>query len=29
KCGFVITGYDRGFAQARQGEIDEVLLTLS
>ncbi|TFI21981.1 N-acetyltransferase [Streptomyces sp. 4R-3d] len=29
KCGFVITGHDRGFAQARQGEIDEVLLTLS
>ncbi|MFD4700291.1 GNAT family N-acetyltransferase [Streptomyces niveus] len=29
KCGFVITGHDRGFAQAREGEIDEVLLTLS
>ncbi|WP_368483237.1 GNAT family N-acetyltransferase, partial [Streptomyces niveus] len=29
RCGFVITGHDRGFAQARQGEIDEVLLTLS
>ncbi|MGW6302919.1 GNAT family N-acetyltransferase, partial [Streptomyces niveus] len=29
KCGFVITGHGRGFAQARQGEIDEVLLTLS
>ncbi|MFB6978140.1 GNAT family N-acetyltransferase [Streptomyces scopuliridis] len=29
KCGFVITGHDRGFAQARDGEIDEVLLTLS
>lgn len=29
KCGFVITGQGRGFAQARDGEIDEVLLTLS
>lgn len=29
KCGFVITGHDRGFALARDGEIDEVLLTLS
>lgn len=28
KCGFVITGHDRGFAQAREGEIDEVVLTL-
>lgn len=28
KCGFVITGHDRGFAQARESEIDEVLLTL-
>lgn len=29
KCGFVITGHDRGFAQARESEIGEVLLTLS
>ncbi|UUU25652.1 GNAT family N-acetyltransferase [Streptomyces sp. DSM 40750] len=29
KCGFVITGHDRGFARARAGEIDEVLLTLT
>ncbi|MFC8075090.1 GNAT family N-acetyltransferase [Streptomyces sp. NPDC057307] len=29
KCGFVVTGQGRGFAQARDGEIDEVLLTLS
>lgn len=29
KCGFVITGHGTGFAQARGGEIDEVLLTLS
>uniref|UniRef100_A0AAU2K3Q9 GNAT family N-acetyltransferase n=1 Tax=Streptomyces sp. NBC_00049 TaxID=2903617 RepID=A0AAU2K3Q9_9ACTN len=28
KCGFVITGHGTGFAQARGGEIDEVLLTL-
>ncbi|MFE2292848.1 GNAT family N-acetyltransferase [Streptomyces sp. NPDC059452] len=29
KCGFVITGHGRGFGQARGGEIDEVLLTLT
>ncbi|MFJ7206516.1 GNAT family N-acetyltransferase [Streptomyces sp. NPDC098789] len=29
KCGFVLTGRDRGFARARGGEIDEVLLTLA
>jgi RimJ/RimL family protein N-acetyltransferase len=29
KCGFVVTGNDRGFANARGEEIDEVLLTLS
>jgi RimJ/RimL family protein N-acetyltransferase len=29
KCGFVITGHDRGCARARGGEIDEVLLTLT
>jgi RimJ/RimL family protein N-acetyltransferase len=28
KCGFVITGYDKGFAGARQQEIDEALLEL-
>ncbi|MFD4026555.1 GNAT family N-acetyltransferase [Streptomyces sp. NPDC058576] len=28
KCGFVVTGTDRGFAQARDEEIDEVLVTL-
>ncbi|MGP9021514.1 GNAT family N-acetyltransferase [Streptomyces sp. BR1] len=28
KCGFVITGHDRGFANARGAEIDEVVLTL-
>ncbi|OLZ56767.1 GNAT family N-acetyltransferase [Streptomyces amritsarensis] len=28
KCGFVVTGHGRGFARARGGEIDEVLLTL-
>lgn len=28
KCGFVITGHERGFARARAGEIDEVVLTL-
>lgn len=28
KCGFVVTGEDRGFAHARGEEIDEVLLTL-
>ena len=29
KCGFVVTGHDRGFANARGEEIDELLLTLS
>ncbi|MFF6784663.1 GNAT family N-acetyltransferase [Streptomyces sp. NPDC012510] len=28
KCGFVVTGHDRGFAQARDAEIDEVALIL-
>lgn len=28
KCGFVIVGHDRGFANARGAEIDEVVLTL-
>ena len=28
KCGFVITGYGRGFANARGGEIEEVILEL-
>ena len=28
KCGFVITGYDRAFSEARQEEIDEALLEL-
>lgn len=28
KCGFVITGEDRGFAQARGAEISEFILTL-
>jgi RimJ/RimL family protein N-acetyltransferase len=28
KCGFVVTGHERGFANARGAEIDEVLLTL-
>ncbi|MFJ6889000.1 GNAT family N-acetyltransferase [Streptomyces californicus] len=28
KCGFVVTGADRGFAWARGEEIDEVLVTL-
>lgn len=28
KCGFVVTGADRGFAAARGEEIDEVLTTL-
>ncbi|MGW8888961.1 GNAT family N-acetyltransferase [Streptomyces sp. NPDC055749] len=28
KCGFVVTGRDRGFAQARGEEIAELLLTL-
>lgn len=29
KCGFVITGTERGFANARGEEIDEVVLTLT
>ncbi|QNE78095.1 GNAT family N-acetyltransferase [Streptomyces finlayi] len=28
KCGFVVTGRDRGFAEARGEETDELLLTL-
>ncbi|MFJ9089187.1 MULTISPECIES: GNAT family N-acetyltransferase [unclassified Streptomyces] len=28
KCGFVVTGHDRGFAHARGEEIDEVVLRL-
>ncbi|MEH0637056.1 GNAT family N-acetyltransferase [Streptomyces bottropensis] len=28
KCGFVVTGHDRGFAKARDAEIDEVALIL-
>ncbi|MFE2531562.1 GNAT family N-acetyltransferase [Streptomyces sp. NPDC059371] len=28
KCGFVVTGNDRGFANGRGEEVDEVLLTL-
>jgi hypothetical protein len=28
KCGFVVSGFDRGFANARGEEIDEVILTL-
>ena len=28
KCGFVVTGRERGFANARGEEIDEVVLTL-
>ncbi|MFI6940725.1 GNAT family N-acetyltransferase [Streptomyces sp. NPDC050418] len=28
KCGFVLTGHDRGFAHARGEEIDEVVLRL-
>ena len=28
KCGFIISGYERGFANARGREIDEVLLEL-
>lgn len=29
KCGFTVTGTDRGYANARGAEIDEVLLTLA
>jgi RimJ/RimL family protein N-acetyltransferase len=28
KCGFVVSGHDRGFANARGQEIDELVLTL-
>ena len=28
KCGFVVRGHAQGFAHARDGDIDEVLLTL-
>ena len=28
KCGFMVSGYDRGFANARGQEIDEVVLKL-
>jgi RimJ/RimL family protein N-acetyltransferase len=28
KCGFVVTGHDRGFAESRKAEIDEVVLRL-
>jgi RimJ/RimL family protein N-acetyltransferase len=28
KCGFVVTGRERGFANARGEEIDEVVLIL-
>lgn len=28
KCGFVVTGSDRGFANGRGAEVDELLLTL-
>ncbi|NBM18095.1 GNAT family N-acetyltransferase [Streptomyces sp. GC420] len=28
KCGFVLTGHDRGFAHGRGEEVDEVLMTL-
>ncbi|MGW7287487.1 GNAT family N-acetyltransferase [Streptomyces sp. NPDC054847] len=29
KCGFLVTGHDRGFANARGEETDEVVLTLT
>lgn len=29
KCGFVVTGHEQGFANARGEEIDEVVLTLT
>jgi RimJ/RimL family protein N-acetyltransferase len=29
KCGFVITGHDRGFSNARGEEIEEVMLELN
>ena len=28
KCGFIITGYDRAFSEARRSEIEEALLEL-
>lgn len=28
KCGFVVSGYDRGFANARGAEIEEVIMIL-
>jgi RimJ/RimL family protein N-acetyltransferase len=28
KCGFVITGYDQAFSEARRAEVDEALLEL-
>jgi len=28
KCGFRVSGHDRGYANARGAEIDEVVLTL-
>jgi hypothetical protein len=28
KCGFVLKGYDKGFANARGEEIEEVILEL-
>jgi len=28
KCGFVISGYDQGFANARGEEIEEVIMIL-
>lgn len=29
KCGFVVSGRERGFAESRDAEIDELVLTLS
>ncbi|MFS0674888.1 GNAT family N-acetyltransferase [Ornithinibacillus sp. 179-J 7C1 HS] len=29
KCGFIITGEDKGFSNARGGEVEEFILTLS
>ena len=29
KCGFVVTDHERGYANARGEEIDEVVLTLT
>lgn len=28
KCGFVVSGYDRGYANARSKEIEEVIMIL-